>query len=309
MAISCTIQGYRRNHINARCEKCIPGMIGNDCQTYKYESIRNRYRYRNGIRSDKEDEEEEEDDDNDDDDVIHLAMGWLRSLSVKSKAKYSTPTPSNYLEVGFNAWTTSSSKKTITSSQLLFGSGAMKLMDESFGFSNNIGDVIVVDPISVISPLWIDPSISSRYRYLPCTIKDAIKYDQKEQKKTSSLSSSLDLDMIDTFVCLSCDDLVMTGRGSDSSKSTSTITDFLHSTFPNVRTMILGMDDEDATNKRTSDLFLSDLTTTASSIAATSSWRMDRDVTMSVGGGGKSDSNNSRKRIVLLTLIVEENER
>ena len=60
MAISCPIQGYRRNHINARCEKCIPGMIGKDCETYKYESIRNRYRYRNGIRSsvDKDTEEE-----------------------------------------------------------------------------------------------------------------------------------------------------------------------------------------------------------------------------------------------------------
>ena len=314
MAISCPIQGYRRNHITARCEKCIPGMIGKDCETYKYESIRNRYRYRNGIRSsvDKDTEEEEDvDDDDDDDDAINIAIGWLRSLSIKSKAKYSTPTPSNYLEVGSNAWMVSS-EKAMTSSQLLFGSSAMKSLSSSssFGFTNNIGDVIVVDPISVISPLWIDPSISSRYRYLPCTIKDAVKYDQKEQNKTSSLSSSsLDLDMTDTFICLSCDDLVMATTTTTSGKSKSTMKAFLQSTFPNVRTMILGMIDDDATNKKTNDLFLSDLTTTISSIATTSSWRLDRDLTMSRGGGGgggKSDGSNSRKRIVLLTLVVEK---
>jgi hypothetical protein len=321
MAISCPIQGYRRNHITARCEKCIPGMIGKDCETYKYESIRNRYRYRNGIRSsvDKDTEEEEEDvaddddDDDDDDDAINIAIGWLRSLSTKSKAKYSTPTPSNYLEVGSNAWMISS-EKAMTSSQLLFGSGAISSSSSSstsssFDFSNNIGDVIVVDPISVISPLWIDPSISSRYRYLPCTIKDAVKYDQKEQNKTSSLSSSLDLDMTDTFICLSCDDLVMATTTTASGKSKSTMKDFLQSTFPNVRTMILGMTDDDATNKKTNDMFLSDLTTTISSIATTSSWRLDRDLTMSRGGGGgsgKSNGSNSRKRIVLLTLVVEK---
>jgi len=113
--------------------------------------------------------------------------------------------------------------------------------------------------------------------------------------------------MTDTFICLSCDDLVMATTTTASGKSKSTIKDFLQSTFPNVRTMILGMIDDDATNKKTNDMFLSDLTTTISSIATTSSWRLDRDLTMSLGGGGgKIDSSNSRKRIVLLTLVVEK---
>ena len=113
--------------------------------------------------------------------------------------------------------------------------------------------------------------------------------------------------MTDTFICLSCDDLVMATTTTASGKSKSTIKDFLQSTFPNVRTMILGMIDDDATNKKTNDMFLSDLTTTISSIATTSSWRLDRDMTMSLGGGGgKIDSSNSRKRIVLLTLVVEK---
>merc|ERR1712238_36405 len=42
MAIPCPRPGYRRNQITARCEKCIPGMIGKDCQTYAYESSRTR---------------------------------------------------------------------------------------------------------------------------------------------------------------------------------------------------------------------------------------------------------------------------
>ncbi|OEU07362.1 hypothetical protein FRACYDRAFT_271989 [Fragilariopsis cylindrus CCMP1102] len=117
--------------------------------------------------------------------------------------------------------------------------------------------------------------------------------------------------MTDTFICLSCDDLVMATTTTASGKSKSTMKDFLQSTFPNVRTMILGMIDDDATNKKTNDMFLSDLTTTISSIATTSSWRLDRDLTMSRGGGGgggsgKSDGSNSRKRIVLLTLVVEK---
>ena len=113
--------------------------------------------------------------------------------------------------------------------------------------------------------------------------------------------------MTDTFICLSCDDLVMATTTTTSGKSKSTMKAFLQSTFPNVRTMILGMIDDDATNKKTNDMFLSDLTTTISSIATTSSWRLDRDLTMSLGGGGgKIDSSNSRKRIVLLTLVVEK---
>mmetsp|Transcript_5834 Transcript_5834/g.6549 ORF Transcript_5834/g.6549 Transcript_5834/m.6549 type:complete len:134 (+) Transcript_5834:1387-1788(+) len=131
--------------------------------------------------------------------------------------------------------------------------------------------------------------------------------------------------MIDTMVCLSCDDLVMatatnTSNSNNSSSnsdsrssrtSTTSMEEFLHTTFPNLRTIILGMN----ANGKTDDKFVSDLTTTMTTVTASihntggesssllpfvsssSSWRLDRDVTMSLGG---SEGNN-RKRMVLLT--------
>jgi len=142
------------------------------------------------------------------------------------------------------------------------------------------------------------------------------------------------LNMIDTMVCLSCDDLVMaistiTSSDSDSDSdsgsrnsrtSTTSLEEFLHTTFPNLRTIILGMNATEKTN----DKFVSDLTTMTTATAATasihdtggesssllpfvssssSSWRLDRDVTMSLGGGIEG---SNRKRMVLLTLHTSE---
>jgi len=148
------------------------------------------------------------------------------------------------------------------------------------------------------------------------------------------------LNMIDTMVCLSCDDLVMaistiTSSDSDSDSdsgsrnsrtSTTSLEEFLHTTFPNLRTIILGMNATEKTN----DKFVSDLTTTTtmttttatatasihdtggesssllpfvSSSSFSSSWRLDRDVTMSLVGGSEG---SNRKRMVLLTLHTSE---
>ena len=369
MALPCPHVGFRRNHIQGRCDKCIPGMLlrttgaedTTKCGTYQYASIRAGTTNAPVIPTEDEDEDNttEDDDEADMDDIVHLAKGWLRSALLPStpsttttatttstrRRRYSTPTPKNYLELGSHAFMSSSAskknkkKRTIENSSASFSSsqqhqqplffGSLLMHNNNNKDNYNIGDVIVIDPISVPEPVWVDPSLSTRYRFLPCTLEDAIQYDRTEHAKAakasspSSSSQPLDLETIDTLLCLSCDDLMRTittmGRTNNSSNRSDTTTkksfpEFLRTDFPHVRTMILGMTEHDNTAKEEdiNQLFLTDLMTTlphqnknkntTTTALSPSSWKLDRDLILSVGGRDKDNLRRYNKRLVLLTL-------
>jgi hypothetical protein len=167
--------------------------------------------------------------------------------------------------------------------------------NDVFDKVDHIDDIIVVDPLSVTNPLWIDPIISRRYRFLPCTLKDAIDYEEEEKSKEyASKSSSLDLDVVDTLICLSCDDLLHMS-------TLSATKGFLEATFPSLRTLILGVE----SNEKSSE-FLKGLASEIISGSAlttrtqTTTWQLERDVTMSSGGGSHGRT-NTKKRLVLLS--------
>ena len=185
----------------------------------------------------------------------------------------------------------------------LEGINDRKYYDDGAVNVDHFNDIIVVDPLLVSNPVWIDPIVSRRFRFLPCTLKDAIDYDENEKNKNdASRSSPLDLDTVDTLIYLSCDNLV--------TMSSSSITKgFLDSTFSNLQTMIMGFD----ANER-SDEFVRDLVSNIApdggsqwgSKRATSdsqvlgTWLLDRHVTLAVDEGSNK-LENERKMLVLLT--------
>jgi len=315
------------------------------------------------LPTEDEDEDEdtttEDDDEADSDDIVQLAKGWLRSALLPStntntrRKRYSTPTPKNYLELGSHAFMSSSASKkkykktrTIEHSSASFSFSSSQQQQQPLFFGSllmhnnnnnnnnkdnyNIGDVIVIDPISVPEPVWVDPSLSTRYRFLPCALEDAIQYDRAEHAKAAKASSSssssssqpLELATIDTLLCLSCDDLIRTitttrDRTKNSSNRNDTTTkksfrDFVRTAFPHVRTMILGMTEHDNATQEDdiNQLFLTDLMTPLphqnknknTTALSPSSWKLDRDITMSVGGRDKDNLRRYNKRLVLLTL-------
>jgi len=300
MAVPCPIRGFRRNAVTGRCDKCIPGLTGKDCQKSKYKST-------NRVTSDGSAKDR---DDNNDDDVLHLADAWLRAIMSSSRS-VSTRARA-VLEVGPNAWKIPKARSKnetdgfVESKSLLFGSLMMEpssLLDSykhKFSSLYNVGDVIVVDPFLVDSPVWIDRTVSSRHRIIPCILKDAIDFDEREKnKKLSSSSSPLFLDAVDTIICLSCDDLV-------TMSSSSATMSFLDSTFPHLQTIVLGMMENEELTAFLNDATqapevvageaLDDVSRDSFSKSGSTEWRLDRDVTMSLGA-------NSRKRLVLLTRI------
>jgi hypothetical protein len=306
MNVPCPIDGFRRSAVSGRCEKCIPGLSGENCQRSKYEALRGKRRGIGNIGSGKA----ENRDDSDYDDLLHLVGAWLRSLSSTLKSSSANPRsqrPKSVLEIGQNAWKvpTVNSVNNQSSSPLLFGSLMASFVSSSstanfkandvFDKVDHIDDIIVVDPLSVTNPLWIDPIISRRYRFLPCTLKDAIDYEEEEKSKEyASKSSSLDLDVVDTLICLSCDDLLHMS-------TLSATKGFLEATFPSLRTLILGVE----SNEKSSE-FLKGLASEIISGSAlttrtqTTTWQLERDVTMSSGGGSHGRT-NTKKRLVLLS--------
>ena len=303
MAVPCPMSGFRRNAVTGRCDKCIPGLTGKDCQKSKYKS-------KNDVTSDGS--AKGGGDNNNDGDVLHLANVWLRTMFSSSRS-ISTRARA-VLEVGPNAWKTPKAKSNngvddfVVSKSLLFGSLMMEsssLLDSykyKFSSLDNVGDVIVVDPFLVENAVWIDPTVSSRHRIIPCILKDAIDFDEREKNKKLSFSSSsspLFLDVVDTIICLSCDDLATMA-------ASSTTMSFLDSTFPHLQTIVLGMMENEESNA-----FINDATEAPEVIAGeapngksrdsflksgSTKWRLDRDVAMTLGA-------NSRKRLVLLTRI------
>ncbi len=290
MAVPCPIEGFRRHAVNGRCEKCIPGLTGDNCKRSKYEEVRAK---RQALAISNGDEN---DAGNEDHDLLYLAGVWLRSKESQEGPRSSRPR--SVIEIGPNAWKVPNSKEDDTQSTfspLLFGSLMSSSLSHSssdrfvtnnfVGSTDHFDDIIVVDPILVTKPLWIDPTVSRRYRFMPCTLKDAMDYDEKEKRKNdASKSSSLDLDTLDTLICLSCDDLL-----SISSPSKTKM--LLHSLFPRLRKIILGVESDE-----TSQNFLKDLA------SGSDTWRLDRDVNISLGGGSHTRK-NAKRRLVLLTRI------
>ena len=313
MAVPCPIEGFRRGAVSGRCEKCILGLSGENCQRSKYEVVRAHQRSAQVVGDDGN----ENSIGHDDQDIFHLVGAWLRSLSFRSKS--SSYNRRSVIEIGPNAWTIPKVKNNDAQSlSLFFGSMMASSLSSSpptafeandiIGDMNRIGDITIVDPFLVTKPLWIDPIISTRYRFLPCTLKDAHDYDEeKKNKKVASKSSSLDFDIVDTVICLSCDDLVTRPSLTMAKK-------LLDSTFPSLKTLILGIESNEMSNEflkglasetASGDESQSAQVETESSTATTApmtTWRLDRDVTMSLGGGSH-EKNSTKKRLVLLTRI------
>jgi len=142
---------------------------------------------------------------------------------------------------------------------------------------------------------------------LPCMLKDAIDFDEGEKKKESSKSSSLDIDVVDTFICLACDDLVTLSPFPTTKR-------FLDSTFPSLRTIIIGMEPNEASNKFVNDLAASTHLGDAAlhpgkrktEFSTTdTAWQLDRDVTMTlIGRNRERKIENTRMRFLLLTRII-----
>ena len=293
MAVACPVEGFRRHSVSGRCEKCIPGLIGDNCQRSKYEAVRTKRNVDNIG--------DERDTGYDYSDLLHLAGVWLRSLSFKPKSSSEdtrSSLPRSVMEIGPSAWKVPNLKSdevhSPSSPPLLFGS---LMSSPSSGSFDRISNIIVVDPVSVTTPLWIDPIVSLRYRFMPCTLKDAIAYDEGEKKKNNdSKSSSLDLDIVDTLVCMSCDDLVSISSSTRTKK-------FLHSTFPSLHTIIMGFESNELSSE-----FLKDLTSETvvvrnerEFLPQKPTWRLDRDLTTSLDGGSHVRRKNLKKRLVLLT--------
>jgi hypothetical protein len=313
MAVPCPIEGFRRGAVSGRCEKCILGLSGENCQRSKYEAVRAHQRSARVVG----DDDNENGIDRNDQDLFHLVGAWLRSLSSKSKS--SSYKPRSVMEIGPNAWTVPKVKNNDAQSlSLFFGSMMASSLSSSstaaFEANNIIGDVdrivdiTIVDPFLVTKPLWIDPIISTRYRFLPSTLKDTYDYDEGEKnKKDTSKSSPLDFDIVDTVICLSCDDLV-------TRPSLSMAKNVLDSIFPSLRTLILGIESNEKSNEFLNGLVngiapgdgsqsgQGETESSTTTTAPITTWRLDRDVTISLGGGSH-ERNIAKKRLVLLTRI------
>ena len=313
MAVPCPIEGFRRGAVSGRCKKCILGLSGANCQRSKYEAVRAHQRSARVVG----DGGNENNTSHDDQDIFHLVGAWLRSLSFQPKS--SSYRARSVIEIGPNAWTIPKVKNNDAQSLSLFfgsmmasslssSSPAVFVANDIIGDVDRFGDITIVDPLLVTKPLWIDPIISTRYRFLPCTLKDAHEYDEEEKnKKVAPKSSPLDFDIVDTVICLSCDDLV-------TKPSLTMAKNILDSTFPSLRTMILGIESNEISNEflkglaseiASGDESQSGQGETESSTTTTAPmtiWRLDRDVTMSLGGGSH-EKNSAKKRLVLLTRV------
>eukprot|EP00536_Pseudo-nitzschia_multiseries_P009246 jgi/Psemu1/22673/gm1.22673_g len=264
MAVPCPKKGYRRHPISGKCDKCIPGLTGSKCSRSRYVADGEERRTdRGGDLSGEED-------------VVILANGWLKAA----------PGSAVLLEVGPNAWRVSNAKKRtedfVSSRASLLFSGSdrsKRLLDTAFRYT----DVLVVDPFLVVNPLWIDPTVSSKHRVLPCTLKDAIDFDEAEFRRNPSWPSALGVGRAETLVCLECDDLAAKKTGSAAAK-------FFEGFFPHLHTIVLGLEDTE-----NSGAFLDGVVVPGEGDTDTV-WRLDRDVTLSLGDG-------SKKRLVLLTYL------
>ena len=326
MAVPCPVRGFRRNSVSGRCEKCIPGLSGENCHKSKYGAVQTQ-RHGVGRKTESGDEIGERHHR----DVEHLVRMWLRSHSSDSKSSPNDPQssrPRSVLEIGQHAWkvpkprnsddapssswpllfdSLMTSSLSSSSPSRLEGNHDRKHYDDAAGNVDHFNDIIVVDPLLVTNPIWIDPIVSRRYRFLPCTLKDAIDYDEDEKKKNDgSRSSALDLDTVDTVICLSCDDLV-------TMSSPSITKEFLDSTFPTLQTMVLGLDANERSNEFLRDLvrnmisvggLQSDSERVKSNDSGPATWLLDRNVTLSLGDGSYN-AEDREKILVLLTRSLK----
>ncbi|KAL3908907.1 MAG: hypothetical protein SGILL_008303 [Bacillariaceae sp.] len=266
--------GTRRHPLKGNCKYSIPGMRGSNCETFTHADVRHmalgalftRTMEQKNIAS------------------AQLAAGWLATEAIrKQRAKH-------IFELGPSASLNPASTK---SSEKLAEVYKREEMLVASNLIHDVRDILVVDPLIINDPVWIDAKDTKqdqtngvqidRKMYLPCNMRDVL----------STYRSELPLKTMDTFVCLACNDLfIMLNKTQEKNEVIPPFSEYLHNIFPDLQTIVLGI------NEDGNDVVTQALDSLLIDFAEKNRWTINSNVEM-VEGDGKSTAAVKRRLLYL----------
>ena len=277
--------GKRRNSLKGICKDCIPGMKGTDCKTYKYASLRRTASDALSLVSMQTFSNQ----------IAQMAAGWLATEAIKSQRVQ------HILELGPTAYMDPSNTKSPTNLARYYKN------EKSLVVSNLLHDVYdatVIDPLSIQQPVWLDNDSTDemndslkihRKRMLPCSTKDAI----------SEYKALLNFDTIDTFVCISCNDLVMKMYRNKEKKIS--IGEYLEAMFESVQTIVIGVTIGSVSTTDDDDNVGDAMNTLIEAFDGKYDWMVKNDVVITPGATTTLTQEKTRLVLISKTLYSYKN--
>jgi hypothetical protein len=276
--------GKRRHPIKGHCNDCIPGMKGNDCRTFQYQTVRRKAAYAK-LQNEKLSNFRKEENN----DAAKLAASWLATEAQRERRSQ------HIIEIGPSASRNPALRRSEEELIAVFDN------EKALAVSNllhDVHDIIAVDPLLIHDPVWsvdrnerYSPQIE-RKRFLPIAMKDVVN----EHKEL------LPLDKMDTFVCLICNDLLVMlyERKRDPEKNSQlTFSEYLESKFPSIQTMVLGVKSVDSSQPSSDAVtFNAALDAMMDGFVPNHAWEVKSDVIL-ISRGGQNQRRHEHRLVLV----------